>query len=285
MVEATAAQLRACQINQADSTGSDRQAMEAEVLRALGKIVPQQRQAFLRELMSRFPGAYDAPAATSTPVAPVAPAVPTNPLELAEALISQCAKSGPDVRRAVADRLRAAGLAPKSPDPVDDVNLRDLRTKLRLPADQPLDPGRLYVLLVQLVTLAENLDKMTWDVWKEIAPQNPFGRSSEMIESMARFVLEGGVVATEAVARDRERLGRLSAMLLYSITRIAAPLYSALFSGIEPTAIYANAPGMDLPVRPQKSANSWKEYSQRVRNITAKTVQSELYRKIEMHIK
>ena len=151
--------------------------------------------------------------AATTPTEPVEKTVQ----ELVEELFSRVNELSKEDKSELAARMESIGLT--------GAWLRvlslppELRGKLGLTPDQPLDEERLCKLLAALLEMVAALDQLTWNLWKTIAPQSAVRRDSGEASRrvFGRYLAGDREVATLQVTQMLERTRQLLAGLLSAI--------------------------------------------------------------------
>jgi hypothetical protein len=132
-----------------------------EIERSLKDVADSRRAEYLNALAHRFPGPerIDVPPSGPTP-APVEPVKKTAE-ELAEELLGRANELTKERKAQLAERFQAVGLAAPSSR---GLNLPpELRGKLGLTPDQPLDEERLDKLFAALLEMVVILDNLIWN--------------------------------------------------------------------------------------------------------------------------
>jgi len=188
-----------------------------EIERSLKEVADSRRAEYLDALAHRFPGPerIDVPQSSPMP-APVEP-IKQSAEELAEELLVRAAELTKERKALLAERLQAIGL---NPPPGHGLNLPpELRGKLGLTPDQPLDEERLNKLLAALLEMVVILDNLIWNLWKTIAPKSVVRRDSGdgFRRTVGHYVTGDREVATVQVTQMLEKTRQLLAGLLSAI--------------------------------------------------------------------
>src|ERR1043165_2302783 len=117
LVDATVNRLRLVQGDLSEETPEARRELLSETIEhALSRLVPAERDAFLRDLEAAFPSWDQNVRVAEEPAAPVASAADQKELKDPSFLVARLAELAPSLtdvqRRVLIDRLREAGLAP-----------------------------------------------------------------------------------------------------------------------------------------------------------------------------
>jgi hypothetical protein len=213
-----ATRLWALQTSFADDPPDQRkQYLIEEIKGSLQGVVMSKWPEYLNALAHRFPG----PERIDTVPANPAPA-PTQPVEkaveeLVEELLSRATELTKQAKSELAARMESIGL---TVGPGRNLSLPpELRGKLGLTPDQPLDEERLCKLLAALLEMVAALDQLTWNLWKTIAPQSVVRRDSGEASRrvFGRYLAGDREVATLQINQMLERTRQLLAGLLSAI--------------------------------------------------------------------
>jgi hypothetical protein len=187
-----------------------------EIERSLKEVADSKRAEYLDALAHRFPGPERIDIAQSdSTLALVEPVITAE--ELAEELLGRAAELTKESKAQLAERFQAIGLA--SP-PGRGLDLPpELRGKLGLTPDQPMDEERLNKLLAALLEMVVILDNLIWNLWKTIAPKSIVRRDSGdgFRRTVGHYVAGDREVATLQVTQMLEKTRQLLAGLLSAI--------------------------------------------------------------------
>ena len=219
-VSATAHRLKLVQIDFADEGPDVRQGyLSEEVERALGGIVPDERRAFLRDLMDWFP-TWD-PNVDLRPLEEAAPSrSDTDERELRDpsflvTRLADLAESFSDAeRQAVIERLREAGLTPRTEGGWPEEAVERLRQNLQIGRETPLDPDRTFELVALVADFAGNLDQLVWRAWQNLAPKSTVRSTTPLRTILKQFVTGDQAVPRGQVVHDIRKLRQLIAALV-----------------------------------------------------------------------
>src|SRR2546423_50382 len=117
--------------------------------------------------------------------------------------MSQPGQPTQDRIAATANRLRL--LQVELADQPESARRGDLRARLPVPANEPIDPTR----LVQLVTLLLDFTLMmerVWNIWRAIAPQSPVKKPAPLQAHFTKFLAGDPEVSRAVVGPDLDRL-------------------------------------------------------------------------------
>jgi hypothetical protein len=188
-----------------------------EIERSLKEVTDSRRAEYLDALADRFPGPerIDVPPPGPTPklFEPVKKTIE----EVAEELLSRAAELSKERKAELAERFQAIGLAPP---PSRGLDLPpELRGKLGLTPNQPLDEERLNKLFAALLDMVVILDNLIWNLWKTIASKSVVRRDSGdgLRRTVGHYVAGDREVATLQVTQMLEKTRQLLAGLLSAI--------------------------------------------------------------------
>lgn len=223
-VAAVANRLRLLQIDFADQSEEDRRGYLGEELsRVLASLPPSERKQFLEELQSRFP-TWDSNVRLESN-APARPAFDEKELSDASFLVTRLTAVAqtlpPERKAAVIQRLKEAGLAASAGGAVawPEAQANDLRAKLQMAGNDPLDPTRVLELLTQLAEVACSLDQVVWNTWRVMSPQGTIKRPAVLQKTMTRFIAGDQDVPRGQVSQDVGKLRQLIAALIGAVSQ------------------------------------------------------------------
>jgi len=200
-----------------DPPDQRKQYLIEEIKSSLQGVVVSKWPECLNALAHRFPGPERIEAASA-----IAAPTPTEPVEksveeLVDELLSRATELTNQAKSGLAARMESVGLTVA---PGRGLSLPpELRGKLGLTPDQPLDEERLCKLLAALLEMMAGLDQVTWNLWKTIAPQSVVrrdtGETSRRV--FGRYLAGDREVATLQINQMLERTRQLLAGLLSAI--------------------------------------------------------------------
>jgi len=219
-VAATAHRLKLIQIDFADESPDVRQGyLSEEVERALGEVVPDERREFLRSLMDWFP-TWD----PNVDLRPIEMPAPTqsktdadelgDPSFLVTRLTDVAATLSDAERQAIIERLREAGLAPKTEGGWPEEAVQRLRQSLQIDRETALDPERTLELVALAADFASNLDQLVWRAWQKLGPKSSVRSTTPLRTILKQFVTGDQAVPRGQVVHDVRKLRQLIAALV-----------------------------------------------------------------------
>jgi hypothetical protein len=200
-----------------DPPAARQEYMVEEIERSLKEVPDSKRPEYLAALAHRFPGPERIEVAASGPTpTPVEPAEKTAE-ELAEELLARAGELSKERKAYLTERFQDVGLAAV---PNRGPNLPpELRGKLGLTPEQPLDEERLNKLFAALLEMVVTLDHLIWNLWKTIAPKSVVRRDTGdgFRRTVGHYVAGDREVATLQVTQMLEKTRQLLAGLLAAI--------------------------------------------------------------------
>lgn len=206
-----AARLRVIQASFNDQPPETRGGYLLEEIQREIKAVPElERTGFLDALSLLFPTVEAEPAPPPPPPEPA----PLSTVELVDALIEKFQGAPAEERSLIRDRLRAAGLLITVSDAPDIPP--ELRGKLGLRPEEPLDPERYRRLFVSLAELVLTLDHVIWSIWRKLAPRSAVKREAadQFRALLGRYLQGDREVASYQIAQFLERTRQLTVALV-----------------------------------------------------------------------
>lgn len=224
LVIATANRLRLVQTDLADEEAEVRQQYLAdEVERALAKLVPTERGAFIEALEKWFPtwervdvsrGAEDGMGQSATDEREL-----KDPSFLVDRLIEVAPSLSDSQRDILAGKLRDAGLSTAGRQVWPESAAEKVRAQLKMPEGTELDPGRALELLGLQLEFAMSLDQLVWSTWKAISPRSDIRGAGELKGSLIPFLQGDQDVPRGEVMMHLEKLRQLTAALVSAISQ------------------------------------------------------------------
>ena len=281
LAAATGNRLRLIQIDLADQPEKLRgDCMAEEVERALAKLVPQERRAFLEELMGRFPAwEYHLEAGVQPAQQAVQPPTDRKELQDPSFLVSKLLELAPSLddaqRQALIERLREARLVPAGAAGWTASSEETVKQKLQ--SQQEIDPTRVMEFLAMALTCLCSLDQLIWSTWKEMAPKSVSRRrGAELRRNVGKFLGGDKDVPGVLLNQDMEALRRLIAALVSGISQAGrqfAGKYLARFSPVEIAAL-ANMDSGGFLVG--KEVKCWRKYVELTSQLDEASVEGEV---------
>ncbi len=200
-----ATRLKYLQGNLPDATPAARQAqIEQELSRALQELPVEKRGSHLYALTQAFPD-WDMAAATA--IAPVA-GTRLSAEEITRAFLQLVPTLAGAQREQVKQQLAAAGLLLSSDQPVPGEALVDVRTKLKLDTEDPVQAEQLAKLFAAYAEAMLALDQLAWNVWRNVAPKSAIRRETPQgdLRTVTRRALAGGADAADLQGHVQKQL-------------------------------------------------------------------------------
>jgi hypothetical protein len=279
--------LRLAQADMADLPAPERRrVLKEELERAVANVPPGDRRALLDDLLAYFPvfgggsspsGGGVRPDGDKSAAALVEAEKRWNdPEAVAERLASLAPALSPEQRRAVSAALASAGLSPSGgvsaalPDTVE----KDLRQRLKLPTDKPLDSGRLLEAAAMLAIMAQAIDQTVWPQWKDLASRSNV-RGGVLGSLLARFITGDASVTSASLAQELSNTQRVVAVMLAATKRAGRQFAQKHLMKISPASIEEAA-------KPRKSlmeafgVTCWRHYVELMNQYDETVIEGEL---------
>ncbi len=304
-VAALAGRLRLAQSDLADEKPEvRREQIENEVSRAIASVPPQDREAFLRELLVGFPiglSASEAAGMTAparggsgkpepTPAQESAPRDPAMVAEsMADGLLGVWSSISPDQKKSVLAKLSKGGVAPSPSGPgvLSDAAAQKLRGALGLgTTDQP-DPQKVGDMAVMLLEFVLSLDRVVWGAWtRTIAPASavkPNGPVQRPLRDLVIGKKDAAGVSTSSVtssapggitaASEVQRLSVLTTALVAAVTQAGKSFGQRFMSTFAPVAIEDSVNDSGFG---NKDAQRWLLYKARAASLDTTAIDAEI---------
>ncbi len=266
-VAATANRLRQIQADFADQDDQTRQEyLSDEVQRALSTLMPDQRSAFLEALGENFPS-WDANMAAIGQSGNDGHASPSpadeqewsDPTFVLERLVELAKDMPADQKQGMISRLSKAGLSASGDLGASQKTTDELRAKLKLDSGDTINAERVVEMAAHLVGFVSSLDKLSWQIWKEISPKSAVRSAASLQDTLLSFVRGD---SDAPLTRDLEQMRYLVAGLLSAISGIGSQFGQQYLSRFAPNEIEAAAalePGGFLVA---KEIKCWRKYTE-----------------------
>lgn len=196
------------QNNLANEPAQTRQVLlEEEMRRALAAVPAAKRGACLDALAAKYPQWELAAVSLNAPAA----AARMKPEELIAAFLNLVPQLNAEQREALKKQLAAAGLVQPTSAPLEGDALTDIQAKLKLDADDKIDPQRLGKLFAIYAEAMLILDQLAWNLWKTAAPKSAIKRDTTQgdLRMVTRRALTGDASITPAVVHKQLESSRL----------------------------------------------------------------------------
>jgi hypothetical protein len=257
-----------------------REYLSEEIERALTGVLPEQREAFLAELMARFPS-WDAKVDVKLRKDETTERTLTDQRELQDPnflvarLIERAAQLSDRERKVLIGRLQEAGLASISQSVWPEEAAVALRQRLRLPGEQ-LDPVRVLEAVGMLADLALRLDQLVWSAWQQIAPRTTIRRDKPLQATVKAFLAGSQDIPRGQVAGDLEKLRQLIASLVSAVGQTGRQFASRHLAKFSPINIEAVASMEGGGIFVGKEAKCWKKYVELADTLNEASIESEI---------
>lgn len=235
-----AARLRLLQASCADVPPAERQQfVTEEIERSLKGIAVGKKKSYLTALAEKFPtwGSVSVPA-------PVAPAPQTSEDDTPQArlarLLEVIPQLSPEARAEFTAKLRDAGIV--ATERAENLEIpNELRTRLAINADKPVQAEQVAKLLAALTEWALVLDQLSWRIWKQLAPNSVVKRDTspggDFKITAGRYLAGDRDVSIEQLVQNLAKSRKLIAALLTAIGPAAERYAAKYFYRFSPDAI------------------------------------------------
>lgn len=260
-----------------------------EVQRVVGGLPTQERESFLRDLLTHFP-VWSAVGSGPAPT-PTKSVETRDPLALADRLVELSKGLSEEERQQVVAKLKAGGLVAQAvapspaqkPAPVAHPQVsastsgdagQELRKVIGLKGDDPLDGARIAELAAILAEFTLKLEPWAVTYWKDIAPDAKNQVYQTLGKDLPKFVSGDGQMTRDAVAKSAYRLRSLISLLMKGVTeagRQFARDHLARFSVDE--IARAAGPGTLMT---SKDVLCWKQYVRQMEGVDAAAIEKRL---------
>lgn len=265
------------------------------VQREVSALPPQDRSAFLQELLSQFPTWATAGgdgSAGSVRVAPSAAAAePKDPRSIAERLIEACRGLSEGERAAIAARLSAAGLVLREAAPAAAAAApvsvaasiapltpgqaaNDLRKAIGLAADAPMDQTRVIEMAALLAEFTLKLEPWACTYWRDVGPEAKNAVYQTLNKDLARYVSGDEKVSKVILANNMYNLRSLISLLMKGAVEAAKQFARDHLSrfGVEEIR-KAAGPGSMMT---SEDVKCWRQYVKQMEGVDATAVEKRL---------
>lgn len=298
LVAAAANRLRLIQIDFADEAADVRRSYLSEAIEgALADVLPDQREAFLKELMARFPTWDPNVAVAPPPEAAGAPAGTRSrtderelqdPSFLASRLIDMAPQLTDEQKAGLAGRLREAGLAPAAQGTLPEEPLRRLREVLGLKPDTPLDTPRILALLVTLADFVCSLDPLVWRTWGKLAPTSKHQSVAALRHVLSRYSGGDAEVTDAQAEEDVLKLRHLIASLVVGLAQAgkiaATDVVTSFMAPLSPAKIQDLVKFEKGSMFVAEEVKCWRKYKELAGKLTDMAVEGAIRDKIQRFV-
>jgi hypothetical protein len=271
------------------------------VNRAAIGLPAERRQAFLEQLVERFPtwegetflnkatppaAAAPAPAATPATPAAVAPPKPDKPETLVEKLCKLAPTIPPAQKEELIRRLAEAGLEqPHAPAatggpaagaaPSGDAGssstveaaMAPIRTRLQIAKLQRIDPTRMTEMFDELLALALSIEQVAWGTWRQLGPNSTVRRPQQPLKDVVRAYLQGDAgVSKPRVITDVQALRKFVASAISTLAEMPASFAAGHAEPLNPEQIQRAAEaGGEIPMMGSRMETAcWRHVSKKM---------------------
>lgn len=277
----TANRLRLVQVDFADQSAEvRREYLAEEVERALASVAPEQKKAFLGELMEQFPS-WDAKVEVQLRNEETTERTETDRRELADPnflvarLIEVSAGLGEPERKVLIQRLKEAGLAFASSGAWSEEAETQLRQTLRL-TETTVDADRVLEQVGLLSDFALKLDQLCWGSWRRISPKSGIRQDKRLRETLGGHIVGDPDQPRGQVAADLEKLRQLIASLVSAVGQAGRQFASRHMARFSPHEIEAMASMESGGFLKGKDTKCWRKYVELADALTEAAIENEI---------
>jgi len=284
-VAATGNRLRLIQIDFADESPETRRGyLSEEIERALDQVVPDQRHGFLADLLERFP-TWDPNIELGRIEEQVVSRSEFDERELQDAsfLVTRLTALAPSLsdaeRQAVTERLREAGLAPRSEGGWPEEGVQHIRETLQVAREEELAPERVLELLAVVADFAASLDQLVWRAWQRLAPKSTFRSTTPLRTIFNKFATGDQGTPRGQLVHDIRKLRQLVAALVSAagMSGQFATRYVARFApGEIETLVGMEGGGFFVA----KEVKCWRRFAEMAKEISDAAVEQEIRQQV-----
>jgi hypothetical protein len=280
LVVATANRLRLVQTDLADEQPDVRQQYLAdEVERALAQVVPAERPAFLEALQEWFPTWERVDVGPNAENSMSQSTSDQRDLQDASFLVERLIDLAPSMseqeRQAVASRMRDAGLSSEGRQIWPQQSADKLRTHLKLPETEDIDPLRSLELLQMQVDFFLSLDQLVWSTWKAVSPRSDIKGSGELKKCLGPFLQGNQDVPRGEVMMHLEKLRQLTAALISAISQSGRQFAHSHYGRFNPEVI-EEAAKREKKAMESVSSAAWRKYREILGTSDQATIEREI---------
>jgi hypothetical protein len=243
--------------------------------------VPGERQAFLEELMTRFP-TWD-PSVELTPLDEDNPVLSVtderelqDPSFLLTRLIDLLPVLSDEERQALVERLSEADLVPEIQHHWPEHPAKALAAALDLEDEISLDMAPLLELAALLVAFVRSLDQLAWETWRRMAPRSTIRRPTRVRGTARKFVGGDTEVSREQLSEDLDTLRRLIASLISAVGQAGRQFASNYHRNLSPSEIEEIVKTEGVKFYESPKAKYWDKYCDLAKGIDEQAVEREI---------
>jgi hypothetical protein len=282
----TANRLRIIQTDFADEDEQARTGyLSEEIERALKKIPPPDQEKFLQALKERFPAAHYASPDTQPPqTTATRDETLRDPDFLVHLLLKVAPGLSDDKKKAIAESLHAAGLAPKAQTGGPSLSTAELEPNLQLAEGAEYNPDRLTGLFNLLVDFVDKLDPLVAGTWRQVSPRSGIRTQRNLKHTMKQFICEPDSTSPEKVAEGIKLLQQLIAAIITSIGRVGGEFARKHLSKVSPREIDALVQMERGSMLVSKDVRCWRKYCELAEALTEESVDAEIRKEIAEYV-
>ncbi len=246
--------------------------LREELERILKPLPVNERKAYLKSLLARFPvgglAAASAPSAVAAPrPAPAAqPQVPKTPEELLELFLAAASKLPEERRAGLSRRLTEKGFGSVDKGAMEMEISDELRQRFGLSAGQQPRLARVVELAAWLVDLSWRLDQTTFNVWGEMSKGSALAKRHQDFRVVAARFLSGD---DEVIEAHLSAFSTLIGALLVAIQQGGKEFERYYAQRFAPEAIEETVATEGVGMLQNKNDLCWKKYRDLAKDFAA----------------
>ena len=281
-----AARLRCVQADFADADKEQRHGfIEEEIQRSIKDIVPERRKEYIEALSKFFPQAETAQNAAREDKSGDQ-VVELTPEQLLERLI----KIAPLLPKRKLDdfslKLQQAGYLPLETTSLMDSPPPEFLSVFPIEQGQQVDLQRTFRLLQAFGEFYVSMDKVTWNIWRAIAPKSTLRRDpspqNDIAKMGARYLSGDSEVSVDQIKQVSGRLRQLLAGILTAIGPAGRGFAQKHLSKFSPEAI-KDAANQESGFFSSLEQKCWRKYTDLTRELNSDAIEMELQEAIARH--
>jgi len=276
------------QTDLADDSDSARQKhLKDTIDRALGEVMPGEREALLKDLLLKFPAWDSHELAHGDDRSEIGLSNQDqrdleDPAFLVQRLIGVSGSLSPEQRRGLCQQLSEAGLMedPQQAWPEDSVER--LRSTLEMEPDQPIDSKRLLDLVQMLSELTVRIDQVSWATWRNVAPRSALRRGKAINRTVSRFLSGDPQITRSQVSQELQQLRQLALSLIMALSRASEQFANDFLARLAPEHIESLVPKSVLPGHQERMY--WRKYKQLTVELSDMAIEQEIKQAIAQYV-
>ena len=281
----TANRLRLIRADFADESDNERRSYLCEELeKALATVLPDQREAFLKSLLERFPTVGTDVCGAQEEQLEGDSTGGEKRLKNADLVIQSLLGIIPvltEEQKVIIERgLQDAGIRPETGQD-DSIDLpQELKAKLQISGQLSANAGDLAELSEILIEFVLKLELLVWNTWRALSPRSSVRPRGSLAKRMGQLLCKDAGVSGDSVDEDLKALQRLIAALTAAVSRAGgqfAKRHLATFAPSEIEALVRMEPG---GVFLSHEVKCWRKYVELVERLDEDAIDMEIKKAI-----